>query len=491
MHPCLFVASDVDESWQWFMQHAPRSWQIVASDSQNRRPEKGVVFGESGSNTTKGYSQTEIDEEWLRAATDAFTLAQCEVLYVPTYSSFLTLPITLSVLRDVPVYFYQSVKGSFVEMRNTGIRQAWVAAQMRHRNVSRARSRQGHSPRHVAASPTSMAAARSTLGGGDTMTAHPHPPLLAGELRLPSGERCQNAIAESAKRRVATLVRGQHQYGLTQLAYHANAAGRSQFGYIHVPKVGSNTMKHLMRPSQLTGSFGELWCNGKPCDIYNQTKIKAEAKVQHDRSRTYFSLVMDPLERFVAAFYELHHRDHAIAAIGACSSSPWAAIGSAPTRPDATADSVIKQLEALVSHLEQLGEKCKHFGTDEHLTAQTVFFLSGANISTTSPRQDVVLLAPRDHLRMNVRVAMLANMTTFVSALALHHPQLAKFLASAARGLGTTSNSRTPGTETMVDIDVSDLQPALARRICALYRVDYCCIGLPLPAVCQPFPPCP
>ena len=94
------------------------------------------MFGAAGSNTSNTYSREAIDEEWLRVATDVFTLTQCEALYVPTYSSLLTLPITLSVLRVVPVYFYRSASGTFVEMHQKGLWQTSEAARMRHHNLS-------------------------------------------------------------------------------------------------------------------------------------------------------------------------------------------------------------------------------------------------------------------------------------------------------------------------------------------------------------------
>jgi len=322
---------------------------------------------------------------------------------------------------------------------------------------------------------------------------------IAGEHLLPSEERCRSAVAAAAANRASTLLLGRyHAYGDTMRAY--DDCGSRQLSYVAVPKAGSSFLKALIgRPR--TCAFGEMQCpTGKAPPPF---VVPRRGLVHRGVGTTYISIIRDPLERFVSAFYEMHHRGRAKLPWA----RSWAAVGTAPNHENATVEAVVLQLEALVRWLEVsrdpdswMVEDNREYVTwmDEHLTAQTVFLLRKHQRVLTLPI-DSILLHPHEYSRVaGVRVGRLADIETFLAALVQQEPGFGEFLPSLQMTSSSpiSHNARSSRTAlagfspNLVNINTSHLPPALARRVCALYRVDYCCLGLSIPPVCQPLSHC-
>jgi hypothetical protein len=101
----LFVASDNHIVREWFRGHISESWTVISPGKIVPPPESGVWFGQHGSQTNSILNQSQKDEAMAEAASDVFALGECDALYIPNYSSFSMLGITLMRSERRPVFF--------------------------------------------------------------------------------------------------------------------------------------------------------------------------------------------------------------------------------------------------------------------------------------------------------------------------------------------------------------------------------------------------
>jgi len=102
----VFVASDSPTTRQWFLEHVPTpQWHVVANDQEDDLPEQGVWFGQHGSNTAANLTRETKIDKFADAVTDMFALGECDLLLIPTYSSFTVTSIILANSRNKTVLY--------------------------------------------------------------------------------------------------------------------------------------------------------------------------------------------------------------------------------------------------------------------------------------------------------------------------------------------------------------------------------------------------
>jgi hypothetical protein len=111
-----FIASDTPNTRRWFKENAPIDWHIISTEDSNvtiELPPNGVWFGEHGSRTAANLTQESKNDKMAEAVADMFALGECSALFIPTYSSFTVVPITLTNRRNKAVMYRKGV--DFVE----------------------------------------------------------------------------------------------------------------------------------------------------------------------------------------------------------------------------------------------------------------------------------------------------------------------------------------------------------------------------------------
>jgi len=111
----VFVASDSTKARPWFEENAPADWHIVKPGKEVPRPENGVWFGEHNSPTRLKLNQTELDEAMSEAVADVFALGECDALYIPNYSSFSIVGISLTRAEGNKVFFLTAQKDEYIQ----------------------------------------------------------------------------------------------------------------------------------------------------------------------------------------------------------------------------------------------------------------------------------------------------------------------------------------------------------------------------------------
>lgn len=113
----VFVASDNAIARPWFERHVPNNWHVVKPSKFLPKPEAGVWFGEHGSKTNQNLTKDQKDEAMAEAVADVFALGECDSLFIPNYSSFSAIGITLTRAERKKVFFLGSNNGGrFLEM---------------------------------------------------------------------------------------------------------------------------------------------------------------------------------------------------------------------------------------------------------------------------------------------------------------------------------------------------------------------------------------
>ena len=113
----IFVTSDIEAARRWFERHVPKNWHVVKPEKVLPKPETGVWFGQHGSKTNQNLTKHEKDEAMAEAVADVFALGECDSLFIPNYSSFSFIGITLARAEKKKVFFLGSNNGGeYLEM---------------------------------------------------------------------------------------------------------------------------------------------------------------------------------------------------------------------------------------------------------------------------------------------------------------------------------------------------------------------------------------
>lgn len=112
----IFVASDNESARPWFERHVPKNWHVVKPGKSLPRPEAGVWFGQHGSKTNQNLTRDQKDEAMAEAVADVFALGECDSLFIPNYSSFSLIGITLTRAERKKVFFLGSNNDRYFEM---------------------------------------------------------------------------------------------------------------------------------------------------------------------------------------------------------------------------------------------------------------------------------------------------------------------------------------------------------------------------------------
>ena len=113
----IFVASDNEIARPWFERHIPKGWHVVKPGKSLPRPETGVWFGQHGSKTNQNLTKDQKNEAMAEAVADVFALGECDSLFIPNYSSFSVIGITLTRAQRKNVFFLGSNNGGrYLEM---------------------------------------------------------------------------------------------------------------------------------------------------------------------------------------------------------------------------------------------------------------------------------------------------------------------------------------------------------------------------------------
>ena len=248
--------------------------------------------------------------------------------------------------------------------------------------------------------------------------------------------------------------------------------------YVSIPKCGSSTFVRF-GGVRLDTSGARPFMGFRP----------------YPKARTsFFTIVRDPLQRFISAYYELHHRKAFSCSLlgGRC----WASVGESPLAlthlPEKATilnlAQVLERLEALVKWIEQDGF------FDAHLALQ-VYYLQKQRPAaqretspTKLPRGYHFLaddeIVPLDHvydLHCLDEAVMATNITTRRSTNdpTTHHTFNMHEHTAYTQHVGGAP----------LALNSSMLPPPLARRVCELYEADYCCLGLAMSPECEGFVP--
>eukprot|EP00928_Gymnodinium_smaydae_P089342 TRINITY_DN7331_c0_g1_i7.p1 TRINITY_DN7331_c0_g1~~TRINITY_DN7331_c0_g1_i7.p1 ORF type:complete len:288 (+),score=29.51 TRINITY_DN7331_c0_g1_i7:330-1193(+) len=194
-----------------------------------------------------------------------------------------------------------------------------------------------------------------------------------------------------------------------------------------------------------------------------------------------YTFLRDPVDRFLSAFGEMHKRGRQTN-LTWYAGMPWASVGAAPGNCTSEHDcrrkrtQVHERLAALVSALEQPWPEGRPF--DEHLTAQTVY------LQRPTTKEPHGLL----HLDFVGRYGddISGELEELRSAMSRWRNHFATRTSTVSEErLHNVKHIRARNSSYAASLQPADLDPDLRRRICALYVVDYCCLGLPISPGCE------
>eukprot|EP00403_Amphidinium_massartii_P043577 CAMPEP_0178455518 /NCGR_PEP_ID=MMETSP0689_2-20121128/45955_1 /TAXON_ID=160604 /ORGANISM="Amphidinium massartii, Strain CS-259" /LENGTH=303 /DNA_ID=CAMNT_0020081565 /DNA_START=290 /DNA_END=1199 /DNA_ORIENTATION=+ len=235
-------------------------------------------------------------------------------------------------------------------------------------------------------------------------------------------------------------------------------------------------------------ALGERWCKEddelQPCGYQRNPKDPPIAlplptyssTVKSRGQRYYYTFLRDPVDRFFSAWQEIEFR---IASREGMSGGEGAGLPPASSHGTPEEKSlVLKRMEALLVAMEQSTSEwpSSHVPFNEHLTAQTAYLAQVHPLSTFSPWWN----PPSNMHHLFPESAKLLRLD-FVG----HVQQLDAAVANVVREMNKhfqwdiplESSSRRKGAAGGFSKD--DVPEDLLQRICSLYKVDYCCLGLP------------
>jgi hypothetical protein len=190
------------------------------------------------------------------------------------------------------------------------------------------------------------------------------------------------------------------------------------------------------------------------------------------------TFVRDPVARFTTAYAEVVKRSRSDFLAQAS-----ARIGQSPWDLGADRNSVRRQLTQFVSDVEN---GWKNMPLDEHLTAQSHYLADFPAFSFIGRVEN-----PKDWGYLNHMLHQEEKDKT--SGQYNKHPDAVNDVISNA----IDAEDAIAAEDALLESDMADthskaamqmvfnaLSPLLVGKICRLYAVDYCCLGLPVPAAC-------
>ena len=298
---------------------------------------------------------------------------------------------------------------------------------------------------------------------------------------------------------------------------HLNYSQENVF-FIGIPKCGTNTIAHMKGNKRLD-------VKGNSTYSYEKMDRFGGFRPFPDSTTTFFSIVRDPLERFVSAYHEIHHKKTfgcRIDRTGPC----WAKEGLPPmdesrnAQPSSlsaeedeassfeganrTLAARMQRFMALLEFIESHGFFDVHFAPMVYYLQQrkqqssqsSLSVQAAAAITTlnTGIKKQKKALPPFQQMRENYSIFPVDHLYTLeclpkavttlnLSAITESKPQAFKTLNTRLQRL-TKSGLRPDDA-----LNLGHLSDSIAIRICRLYQVDYCCLGLPMSRKCSGFVP--
>jgi hypothetical protein len=218
--------------------------------------------------------------------------------------------------------------------------------------------------------------------------------------------------------------------------------------YVPVPKAASSILR-----------FGYFANGSEPFTTIRQKIYDGSLLVGRDIN--FITFVRDPVARFASAYAEVTRRETSDFLAQAS-----ARIGQSPWDPGADCNGVHLQLTQFVSDIEN---GWTNMSLDEHLAAQSHYLADFPAFSFMGRVEN-----PKDWEHLN------HMLHTEGSDKWNKHPDQVDHVISDALDLLRHED----GSRARMQMVLNALSPLLVGKICRLYAVDYCCLGLPVPAVC-------
>mmetsp|Transcript_3593 Transcript_3593/g.7889 ORF Transcript_3593/g.7889 Transcript_3593/m.7889 type:complete len:434 (-) Transcript_3593:50-1351(-) len=331
----------------------------------------------------------------------------------------------------------------------------------------------------------------------------------------------------------------QRSYGLVMSAQRqqSGAAGlptryAPTLSYIDVPKCGSTTMRSMLQWAKNQShtplaiyselAFGQRFCligrREEPCGFSPSSQmderrhhkpllpLTPRSTVPDMSRRTFYTFLRDPVQRFISGWMEIETRKKDKKSgllyferhvwnqtVLRKSRLPDGKIlvkhAQGPGLPPALSRGerdrarVLRRLEVLIYAMEQPWPE--RIPMNEHLVSQTVFlsamplnlrhpgfwFDPGPGIHWQYPTAGSIL----DVIAFRLEDLQEGVKYVFNKHLGLEQSEMPSFHSNIKASSNSTGK-----------FSYNDVPADMVRRICMLYRVDYCCLGLPLSPGCPP-----
>lgn len=272
-------------------------------------------------------------------------------------------------------------------------------------------------------------------------------------------------------------------------AYNQNDGWHNSY-FVGIPKCGSATMLR----------FG-----GVRLDISGARPFMGYRPYPKAATK-FFTAIRDPLQRFISAYYELHHKKSYGCSVRYSSSHCWALVGESPLALVARGEdlyienlpAVLERLEALVAWIEKDGF------FDIHVALQSYYLqrqLSQEELMERVPVQrvpdDTLTNVPRGYKTLASYEIVPLEHVYDLKCLdrAIEDTNISTKLPTVDYTTHKIFHMHEHGSYTQhvglqpLELQSKMLPGALARRICAIYEADYCCLGLEMSPECEGFVP--